>query len=147
MLLMNGRSGQTIATSVELAVTRAERRRGLLGRDSLDLSAAMVISPCWAIHMAFMRFPIDAIFVDRTGRTVRLVRGLAPWRIAVAPRAHAVIELPAGSLTAQDIRIGDELHLEPGGAANPRPGGDAGVRPWAATARTGAAPPPRPPTS
>lgn len=146
-MLVNARSGQTIATDVELAVTRAERRRGLLGRDSLDPSAALVISPCWTIHTAFMRFPIDAIFVDRAGRTVRLVRGLAPWRIAVASSAHAVIELPAGSLTTLDIRIGDDLHLEPGDATDTRPGANAAVRPWASIARTGVVPPPRAATS
>jgi len=147
MLLVNARSGRTIASDVELAVTRAERRRGLLGRDSLAPSAALVISPCWSIHTAFMRFPIDAVFVDRSGQAVRIVRDLAPWRIAVAPRAHAVVELPAGSLAAHDVRIGDDLHLEPGGATDTRPGEDAGVRPWAATTRTGVVPPPRAATS
>jgi hypothetical protein len=146
MLLVNARSEETIARDVELAVTRAERRRGLLGRDRLDLSAALVISPCWSIHTAFMRFSIDVVFVDRTGRAVRIVRELPPWRIAVAPRAHAVIELPAGCLTTHDIQIGDELRLTPGLATDPRPGEDVGVRPWAATSRTAAVPRPRPAT-
>ena len=60
----------------------------------------------------FMRFPIDVIFVDGEGRAARIVRNLAPWRIAVALRAHAVIELAAGSLT-RDLRVGDELCLVP----------------------------------
>ena len=50
MLLVNARSEATIASDVNLALTRAERRQGLLGRDSLDLSSALVISPCWSIH-------------------------------------------------------------------------------------------------
>lgn len=113
MLLVNARSDETIASDVHLALTRAERRQGLLGRDSLDLSAALVLSPCWSIHTMFMRFSIDVLFVDRDGRAVRIVRELAPWRIAVAPRAHAAIELPAGSLRARDVRVGDELYLAP----------------------------------
>ena len=112
MVLVNARSDVTIASDVSLALTRAERNRGLLGRDSLDPSAALVISPCSSIHTMFMRFPIDVIFVDRDGRAVRIVRDLAPWRIALALRAHAVIELAAGSLT-RDLRVGDELYLAP----------------------------------
>ena len=98
---------------MNLALTRAERNKGLLGRDSLNLWAALVISPCWSIHTMFMRFPIDVIFVDRDGRAVRIVRDLQPWRMAVARRAHAVIELPAGSLRTRDVRVGDELYLDP----------------------------------
>ena len=113
MVLVNARSDVTIASDVSLALTRAERNRGLLGRDSLDPSAALVISPCSSIHTMFMRFPIDVIFVDGEGRAARIVRNLAPWRIAVALRAHAVIELAAGSARARDVRIGDELHLMP----------------------------------
>lgn len=113
MLLVNARSDDTIASDVTLALTRTERRHGLLGQDSLDVSAAVVLSPCWSIHTMFMRFPIDVVFVDRDGRAVRIVRELAPWRIAVAPRAHAAIELPAGSLRARDVRVGDELCLMP----------------------------------
>jgi uncharacterized membrane protein (UPF0127 family) len=97
---------------VELALTRNDRNRGLLGRDNLDSWAALVISPCWSIHTAFMRFAIDALFVDCSGRAVRIVRNLPPWRIVVARRAHAVIELRAGSL-ADDVSIGDEICLVP----------------------------------
>lgn len=113
MLLVNVRSDVTIASDVILALTRAERRRGLLGHDSLDRSAALVLSPCWSIHTMFMRFPIDVVFVGREGRAVRIVKELAPWRIAVAPRAHAAIELPAGSVKARDVQVGDELCLVP----------------------------------
>jgi uncharacterized membrane protein (UPF0127 family) len=112
MQLVNTRTGATLATAVEMAVTRTERRRGLLGRNSLAPSGALVLSPCWAIHTAFMRFAIDVVFVDRRGRTVRVVRDLPPWRVAVAPRAQAAIELAAGSLGASDLRIGDELTLQ-----------------------------------
>jgi uncharacterized protein len=113
MLLINARSDEAIASDVKLALSRADRRHGLLGTDSLDLSAALVLSPCWSIHTMFMQFPIDVLFVDRDGRAMRIVRELAPWRIAVAPRAHAAIELPAGSLKARDVRVGDELYLMP----------------------------------
>ncbi len=109
-VLVNERTGGVVAAHVELAVTRRARRRGLLGRPALAETAALVLAPCWAIHTAGMRFPIDVVFVDRTGRAMRLVHGLRSWRIAVTPGAHAAIELPAGSIGGL-VAAGDSLRL------------------------------------
>ena len=109
--LINARSGEAIATDVELALTRSARRRGLLERDSLDPAAALVLSPCLAVHTAFMRFAIDVIFVDKAGRVTRMVKRLLPWRIAASFRAYATIELPAGALDRYNIAVGDRLFL------------------------------------
>jgi uncharacterized membrane protein (UPF0127 family) len=109
--LINARSGEAIATEIELALTRAARRQGLLHRDGLGTTAALVLSPCVAVHTAFMRFPIDVIFVDRAGCVARIVRRLQPWRIAASFRAYATIELAAGALEDHDIAVGDRLYL------------------------------------
>ena len=60
-----------------------------------------------------MRFPIDLVFIDRDGRAVRVVPNVRPWRMAVSLRAHAVIELAAGTAAAADIQVGDMLYLAP----------------------------------
>jgi len=109
--IVNERTSAVVASAVELADTRAARNRGLLGRDRLEPGSALVISPCLAVHTAFMRFAIDVVFVDRNGCVVRMVRHLTPWRMAAAWRARRVIELPAGELHARDVRVGDRLYL------------------------------------
>lgn len=109
--LMNERTRQFVASSVEVAGTRNTRRRGLLGRDRLDETSAMLLAPCTGVHTVGMRFAIDVIFVDRQGYAVKVVRDLKPWRIALASRAHAVIEMPAGSLRWGQVLIGDRLYL------------------------------------
>ena len=109
--LMNARTGQVVAEVVELAVTSASRRRGLLGRDRLEPGAALVIAPCNSIHMFFMRFAIDVVYVDRAGRVRKIVRALRPWRISAAMSAYAVIELGAGALDNCDIERGDRLYV------------------------------------
>jgi hypothetical protein len=114
--LVNARTGEPVATSVEIAATRATRRKGLLGRESLDPAAALVISPCFSVHTAFMRFAIDVVFVDRDG-TVRRVARLPPWRIAVHLGASAVVELASGA--ARGLSVGDRVYLScPDGAAS-----------------------------
>ena len=100
MTLMNGRTEQRIAT-VELATTRVERRRGLLGRDGIDPGSALVLAPCCSIHTAFMRFAIDVIFVNRSGHVVRIVRDLRAWRFAASLAAYATIELTGDGTTVR----------------------------------------------
>jgi uncharacterized membrane protein (UPF0127 family) len=109
--LVNGRTDQALADCVEVAVTRRDRRKGLLGRDGFATSGALVLAPCLAIHTMFMRFDIDAVFVDDDGRAVKVVQNLTPWRIAVQPFAHAVVELPGGSLREGAVDVGDRLYL------------------------------------
>jgi uncharacterized membrane protein (UPF0127 family) len=65
--------------------------------------------------MWFMRFAIDAVFVDRAGKVVRVAPDLPPWRFAVAARgARDVIELPAGAAARAATQAGDELVFETG---------------------------------
>jgi uncharacterized membrane protein (UPF0127 family) len=109
--LVNDRTGQVLVSSVEIAGTSETRRRGLLGRDSIDPSEALIIAPCSAIHMFFMQFAIDAVFVDRDGRVRKIVDDLRPWRIAISLGAYAVIEMASGAVARSDVEVGDRLTL------------------------------------
>ena len=111
MRLVVDRTRTAVATAVEVAQSRRARRRGLLGRDFLDPAEALVLAPCAAIHTAFMRFPIDVVFLDREGRAVRVMHRLRPWRIAVSLKAHTVVELAAGALERHPVEVGDRLLL------------------------------------
>jgi uncharacterized protein len=88
------------------------RMRGLLGRAGLDRDEGILLRPASSIHMAFMRFPIDAVFLDRELRVVRIVEDLPPWRAAAKRGAKSVIELPAGTCARVGLAVGDRLRLE-----------------------------------
>jgi uncharacterized membrane protein (UPF0127 family) len=107
--LVNQRNGAIVADRVLTALDSRSRRTGLLTYTSLPDGAAMVIAPTNAIHTFFMRFPIDVAFVTRDGRVVKTCSSVRPWRIAVALRAFAVVELPPGTLTRWDTVPGDRL--------------------------------------
>ena len=111
MSLCNARTSGVIASDLEFAVTRKARRRGLLGRDGLGASSALILSPCFAIHTAFMKFAIDVVFIDTEWRVLRTLSEVPAWRIAVARGASFVIELPAGSLRRSNVAVGDRLFL------------------------------------
>jgi uncharacterized membrane protein (UPF0127 family) len=110
---MNSRSGRRLAHSLSGAFDSASRRTGLLGRDGLEQGHALIIAPTSAIHTFFMRFAIDVAFVRRDGRVVGIRHAMKPWRIAIALGAHAVIELPAGTLAECDTVRGDALIITP----------------------------------
>ena len=56
-----------------------ERLRGLIGTKYLPPGEGMLILRCNAIHTFFMSFPIDATFLDRNDRVVKVVRNIRPW--------------------------------------------------------------------
>ena len=87
------------------------RTKGLLGRDELPDGEGILLRPASSIHMAFMRFPIDAVFLAKDLTVLRVVRDLAPWRIASRFRAHSVLELPAGTCERRGVHEGDRLTL------------------------------------
>ena len=87
-----------------------DRFLGLMGRKALPERQGLLLSPCNSIHMMFMRFAIDAVFLDKDNCIVKLVPQLRPWLgLAFAPGAHACIELPAGTVEALGWRVGMKL--------------------------------------
>ncbi len=63
--------------------------------------------------MVFMRFGIDAVFLDRSGTVIRAATGLRPWRISIAARGAAeVVELPLGTIARSGTQAGDVLVFE-----------------------------------
>jgi uncharacterized membrane protein (UPF0127 family) len=99
--IVNATTGETLAERAELAETFLSRFLGLQGRRELPAGAGLVLAPTSSIHMFFMRFPIDAIFIDAEQRVKRVGHRLRPWTIGpLAPGALACIELPAGRADA-----------------------------------------------
>ena len=109
--LRNVRNGHVLATDLIVAFDSKTRKTGLLKHDSLADGSAMLIAPTNAVHTFFMRFPIDIAFVNRDGLIVKTYAAVPPWRIAAALRAHAVIEMPPGTLAKNETGVGDILSI------------------------------------
>jgi len=82
---------------IEVAKTFARRAKGLIGRKGLEPGEGLLIPHCNCIHTCFMRFAIDATFLDGKGDVVKVVRNIRPWRFFVwgGWRARQVIETAA----------------------------------------------------
>ena len=70
----------------------------------------LLLPRCRAVHTAFMRFPIDLLYL-RGGRVMAMRAHLPPWRVSIGPRGADALELPAGTLARIGVRVGDRVTL------------------------------------
>jgi uncharacterized membrane protein (UPF0127 family) len=103
--------GTVVCAECIVADSAWARSKGLLGRASLDEDEGILLQPGGSIHMFFMRFPIDAVFLDRELRVLRVAADLKPWRMASKRGAKVVLELSAGRCARTGVAEGDRLVL------------------------------------
>jgi uncharacterized protein len=108
-----------LAARLEVAAGVVGKFFGLMGRDSLDTDGGLWLPGTNGIHMMFMRFPIDVVFLGRPDaagqrRVVGLRRALRPWLGVVwyVRGANGAIELPVGAIDASSTSVGDMVSLE-----------------------------------
>jgi uncharacterized membrane protein (UPF0127 family) len=110
--------GTVLAEPMETAGSFWAKFMGLMGRPSLPDGEGLWLPGGNGIHMMFMRFPIDAVFVTREdGEGVRRVRsvhrGVRAWTgmVPLITGAHGVLELPVGTIDATRTEVGDRLEV------------------------------------
>lgn len=112
MNIINKTKGSVLADNAVIADDPFSRLRGLLGRRGLGKGEALVLRPSNSIHMFFMRFAIDALFVDKANIVVGACEDLRPWRVSpVFWKSFYVVELAAGVIAATGTCAGDEIAL------------------------------------
>jgi uncharacterized membrane protein (UPF0127 family) len=104
--------GTVVSARCVVADSAWTRTKGLLGRGSLAEDEGILLRPGGSIHMFFMRFAIDAVFLDRDLRVLRVAADLKPWRMALKRGAKAVLELPAGRCARVGLREGDLVTID-----------------------------------
>jgi uncharacterized membrane protein (UPF0127 family) len=104
-------NGRVVVDRCVVADSPVSRMRGLLGRSELRPGEGLLLRPASAIHTCFMRFPIDAVFLDGSLRVLEISDELRPWRAAFRRGARAVLELPAGESIRRGLEVGDSLRL------------------------------------
>jgi uncharacterized protein len=107
-----------LAGRLETAGSLWAKFMGLMGRASLSAGDGLWLPASNGIHMMFMRFPIDAVFVSKPGtdgaRTVKSVhRNLRAWTglVPLIRGADGVLELPVGTIDASGTAVGDRVEV------------------------------------
>ncbi len=108
-----------LAADLEVAAGLWGKFMGLMGRPSLTPGAGLWLPDSNGIHMMFMRFPIDAVFVGGPGSdglrgVVSVHRSLAAWRglVPLVRGAKGVLELPVGTIESSQTAVGDQVLIE-----------------------------------
>jgi uncharacterized protein len=99
-----------IVQKCEIANTFFKRLKGLLGKKDFPENGGLYIPKCNSIHMFFMKFPIDVLFLDQNKKIVFLLEEFSPWKIkATVKKAIATLELPSGTIKKHSLKVGDTL--------------------------------------
>ncbi len=111
MKILNRTRDLSVSSYAARGDTFMTRLLGLIPRRFLAEEEGLWLEPCAMIHMFFMRFPIDAVFLDRDLKVLRVIRKLGPWRVSPwVFGARGVLELPAGRCEGR-VEEGDQLEF------------------------------------
>jgi uncharacterized membrane protein (UPF0127 family) len=115
---LNQSRGTVLCAQLENAGGVAGQSKGLLGRDSLEPGAGMLFensrfTPMMWMHMFFMRFAIDIVFLGRGNKVISISRQIRPWRVsAMVFGARRALELEAGAAERSSTQVGDQIRFE-----------------------------------
>lgn len=111
-MIYNHTQRTIVCQEVETAFTFLARFKGLMFRERMQATKGVLLAPCRSVHMFFMRFAIDVVFVDKYYKVVGVEIGLKPWRVSkVYKTARYALELPAGRARDAGIAVGDVLEF------------------------------------
>ena len=111
MIVFNRTKNASVSLAAGRADTFSSRLFGLIPRRSLGAEEGLWLEPCAMIHMCFMSFAIDAVFLDKGLKVLRVIENFRPWRFSPWVRgARGVLELPAGRAVGR-LRPGDLLEF------------------------------------
>lgn len=101
-----------LATKVRKADNFITRLLGLLKRTNLSPEEALWLMPSKGIHTIGMKFPIDVVFLNKTNRVLKIVPGMAPYRVSgIRLAGRSVLELPKGTIRKSRTEVGDQLEI------------------------------------
>jgi uncharacterized membrane protein (UPF0127 family) len=112
--IRNSTRDTIVAERCRVAGSIFQRIFGLHLLPRLESGEGLLLPRSTTIDTTFMRYPIDLVFVDHSGRVTRTIPDLAPWRMVLRTNGgRDCIELPAGTVARSGVQAGDELAFTP----------------------------------
>jgi len=114
MKIVNITKNTLLADQARTADTFLMRLIGLLNRKSLTEGEALILQPSNCIHSLFMRFSIDVLFLDKSGKVVAALPVFKPFRLSpLYWHSTSVIELPEATIRLTNTQPGDTIQITP----------------------------------
>jgi uncharacterized membrane protein (UPF0127 family) len=111
--ILNKSKETTVAKKALVAQSFFQRLVGLMFRKSMDHEEGLIFYNAPSIHMFFMYFPIDVVFLDKDMRVIKVCPALAPWKMASCFKSYITIELPTNKALETLTERGDILEFVP----------------------------------
>ncbi|NLL04747.1 MAG: DUF192 domain-containing protein [Clostridiaceae bacterium] len=112
MVARNISKNTILAVNLSIADNFLKRFIGLMFTKELPQGDGLHIIPCNSIHMCFMSFPLDVIFLNENMEIVSIIEGIRPWKVSkIVSKANSVLELPAGTIAKTSSTVGDKIIL------------------------------------
>ena len=93
-----------------IADTFLLRLAGLMFRKKLPAATGLLLTPCNSVHMCFMRFAIDVVYLDKDYKILKIVKNLKPWiGLSMCRKAWATLEMTAGEAERCGLIVGKKL--------------------------------------
>ncbi|MEM7816517.1 MAG: DUF192 domain-containing protein [Candidatus Aenigmatarchaeota archaeon] len=109
--ILNKTKSIVIVKNAKIADTFFKRLLGFMFRKKIGEEEALIFYNASSIHMCFMFFLLDIVFLDKDMRVIKVYPNLKPWRFAFCFKASIVIELPPGKISKTNLEIGDVLNI------------------------------------
>jgi uncharacterized membrane protein (UPF0127 family) len=102
-----------IISDLKIAENFFTRAIGLMGKSNLKTNEGLWIKKCSFIHTFFMKFPIDAVFVDQKLIVKKAYSNAKPWKHMWLGiwGSDSVFELPSGTIENLKLKAGDQLYV------------------------------------
>ena len=108
MQILNETRGTLLGREVQLADSALARLRGFLLRPPPRAGEGILLTPCNAIHMWGMRYPLDVVYLDAAGQVLEILESLPPWAApARVSGGRYVLEVPVGTIEKTGTSVGD----------------------------------------
>lgn len=119
MHVVNASRSTILGSRVRLLDNWWKRLKGFLGSPAPEPGEGVILTPCTAVHMYGMRYPLDVVFLDDRGVVVALYPELSPGsRTRVESRASHALELPSGAIATSGTELGDRVSWKPANNAS-----------------------------
>jgi uncharacterized membrane protein (UPF0127 family) len=111
-MITNQTRQTTISENSTIADTFLLRLKGLLFTKPLKESESLVITRCNSIHMFFMSYAIDVIFVSKENKVVATVENIKPFCLSpIFFKSSFAIELSVGTIQKSGTQKGDLIKV------------------------------------
>ena len=111
MMIRRQQDQSMIVSQGVIADSYWTRLKGWIGKRQVSPGEGLLLTENNSIHMWMMSIPIDVVFLSRELTILKTISNLKPWRLlpVFCWEASAALELPAGTIDAQNLKNGEVL--------------------------------------